>query len=312
MKTIRKIGLALLPVLVAGGILMSIPQTRALADSYVGTFMRDTSGNLDVTLRTGTNTAQMASNNSDATGALTSLGTVGFNFGYNGTSWDRLRSTNTGQLITEIAGNNSSGGFVTNAFPYSNSDANASSTVELAVGAFGLGYNGTSWDRLRTAQAVSAGYQVGSLAVAICADNTRCADTGAFANSDAGSVASQLAAASYGMGFNGTTWDRLHSRSGERQITDGGNSRVKATATTCTSISTTAGTLHRVIAAGAETATLTIYDEGATPSCLTADIVYNKVPPNGTADSLDLPINNGMAYKLSAAAATNVYFTSNQ
>jgi hypothetical protein len=38
-------------------------------------------------------------------------------------------------------------------------------------------------------------------------------------------------------------------------------------------------------------------------------LIYNKVPPNGNADVPDIPTVNGIAFKLSAAAAVNDYIT---
>lgn len=120
-----------------------------------------------------------------------------------------------------------------------------------------------------------------------------------------------LATHSMAYGYNGGGFDPERARLGELQITSGGNTRTKATSTVCVSASTGAQTLHRIWAAGVETATLAIYDEGASPTCAAADLVYNKVPPNGSPDVLDAPMSSGIAYKLSAAAAMNDYITSN-
>ena len=71
-----------------------------------------------------------------------------YGYGFNGTTWDRLRSTNTGQLISTLY----SAAGVAAAYEPSNVDAVAttgsfnrrSSNSQL------YGYNGTTWDRLRS------------------------------------------------------------------------------------------------------------------------------------------------------------------
>lgn len=85
----------------------------------------------------------------------------GFLFGYNGTTWDRIRSAGTA------------------------SDAVATVTTgTLYTEAFNMGWNGTTWDRSRTGGTAADG------------------------------VATQTTGVNYSdsflMGWNGTTWDRVH------------------------------------------------------------------------------------------------------
>lgn len=81
---------------------------------------------------------------------------------------------------------------------------------------------------------------------------------------------------------------------------------------TCTSIEVNPqGYLHKLIdASGAgQSATLTVYDEGASPTCAAADAIYTVVLLTGQAITLDIPLAHGLAYKLSAAAVSNIVIT---
>ena len=78
-----------------------------------------------------------------------------FNLGYNGTSWDRLRTVNTGQLVTTIK---SSTGIEAAVYNISTGYTDGSA---LGVGGFatisaGFAWNGSSFDRIRTAAGLGA------------------------------------------------------------------------------------------------------------------------------------------------------------
>lgn len=92
---------------------------------------------------------------------------------------------------------------------------------------------------------------------------------------------------------------------GALMVTDGGQLLAKLTATTCTQIAN-ATLLNRIWAAGAETATLSLYtDSGCTA------LLWSGVPPS-TPITLGVDNNgNNFWYKLSAAPAANDYVTTN-
>lgn len=83
----------------------------------------------------------------------------------------------------------------------------------------------------------------------------------------------------------------------------------KLTATACTAINGT-GIVHKMWAAGTETATVSIYDEGASPTCAAADLIWTGTL-TATPIVLDYNDTNGIAYKMSGAPAVNDYMTRN-
>lgn len=66
--------------------------------------------------------------------------------GYNGTTWDRVRSVNTGQLKVSIYG---SAGADIGAYGLGGGDNNATGIQGLATQTYNFGYNGASFDRVR-------------------------------------------------------------------------------------------------------------------------------------------------------------------
>lgn len=87
-----------------------------------------------------------------------------------------------------------------------------------------------------------------------------------------------------------------------------------SSATSCTSITASARSLLSIwnAAAAAQTVTVSIYDEGASPSCASADLIYSGVlggaqvitfPPFEQTDNW---VKHGLAYTLSAAATNNI------
>jgi hypothetical protein len=90
-----------------------------------------------------------------------------------------------------------------------------------------------------------------------------------------------------------------------------------ASPTTCTGIETNSnGMIAEIINTGAaQTVFLTVYDEGVSPTCAAADIIYG----DGTTLTLGagqivtfgVPLKAGLAYKLSGAVGANVLITRN-
>lgn len=123
------------------------------------------------------------------------------------------------------------------------------------------------------------------------------------------------------MAFNGTIWDRVRldaDSSGTLKTTAGGAVRTKLSATlgTCTSIAIGAVRLARVFfaSAAAQTGTLTVYDEGASPTCAAADVVYVSAAHAiaTVPDDEQIPLSAGAAYAWTTAVmAGQVYATTN-
>jgi hypothetical protein len=88
-----------------------------------------------------------------------------------------------------------------------------------------------------------------------------------------------------------------------------------ASATACTSIAASAKELLAVVntSTSAQTATLSFYDEGASPTCASADNIYSVVLSASQVVNFTVLSNeiggylaHGLAYSLSVAAANNV------
>jgi hypothetical protein len=93
-------------------------------------------------------------------------------------------------------------------------DAQAA-TLTLATQSFNIGYNGTTWDRLRTANATTG---IGQLLTTIAGPSGAQASVygAAFAPTGIG-ASSALAALSYNMGYNGSTYDSFHTLNAPNQ-----------------------------------------------------------------------------------------------
>lgn len=113
-----------------------------------------------------------------------------------------------------------------------------------------------------------------------------------------------LSSETFGYGFNGTTWDRKRALHGETQITDGGTTLTKTTATACTAISNGAATVHRLWSAGTETQTLTLYTDSGCTAALWSGT------PSSTPIQLDAPAS-AVYYKMGGTPAVNDYVTTN-
>jgi hypothetical protein len=105
---------------------------------------------------------------------------------------------------------------------------------------------------------------------------------------------------------------------GTQRMTTGGVTRTLLSATlgTCTAVLTGAGRVDRVFYANsaAQTGTLTVYDEGASPTCAAGDQVYVSATHGASAvpDDVQIPVTAGIAYKWTTAVeAGNVFLTSN-
>lgn len=180
-----------------------------------------------------------------ATNTIGAVNTRGFNYIYNGVTWDRWTGA-----VTVTSGSITVSGSVTVAGATAdNADAVATTTnAALRTRAEAYGFNGTTWDRVRSGANNADGVTALSLGV--------------------------VATAAYGFAFNNSTWDRLRTNSaanisaanpiglqvapvGNWSINHAPNANVIATITkaavagqrhVCTSI---AGYLDCLVAAGA-------------------------------------------------------------
>jgi hypothetical protein len=92
--------------------------------------------------------ANVSANFADTTSNTTSaMSTGAFLFGYNGTTWDRVRSVNTGQLKTTLY--NSSGNELAFLNIATVPDAYNFSTTGIPTVNSVMGFTGTTWDRVR-------------------------------------------------------------------------------------------------------------------------------------------------------------------
>jgi len=111
--------------------------------------------------------------------------------------------------------------------------------------------------------------------------------------------------------FNGTTWDRLRSIPGSTGVINDGRvplteTKASALVTTCTSVKTAQTDLVQVsfVGAAAQTGTLTVYNEGATPACSAADAIYVSAthPASTVPDVINFNASAGIAYEWATAA----------
>lgn len=87
-------------------------------------------------------------------------------------------------------------------------------------------------------------------------------------------------------------------------------------AQTCTSLEVNATGYGRLVAlfdasGSGQTATITLYDEGASPTCAAADAIYAAQVLTAQVITLGIPLTAGLAYKLSGAAVSNLVITRN-
>lgn len=145
---------------------------------------------------------------SDAFANPTAPGTLAFNMGWNGTTWDRLKSDTTNGLdvdVTRVTGTVTVDSELPAAAALADATANPTTT---SVGALALLYNGTTWDRMRGDTTNGLDVDVTRVSGTVTVDSelpAAAALTDAFANPTAPGVGA------FGMGWNGATWDRLKS-----------------------------------------------------------------------------------------------------
>lgn len=144
------------------------------------------------------------------------LAVVGQGQAFNGTAWDRLRTSpvgpgainNAGVLLTNLA--LTDGSNIANVYGNSpGSDGLAPANIARAIGAHGLGYafNGTGWDRVRSGLFDDA-VDIGALRTTIGLRNSAGRIDPMRSIQDVLDGAQRYYTATGGLGFNGATWDR--------------------------------------------------------------------------------------------------------
>ena len=139
---------------------------------------------------------------------------------YNGTNWDKVRGDTTNGIdvdVTRITGTVTMTGAITPA------DAFANPTTAVNGNSLLSGFNGTTWDRIRS--------------------------EGTNADGDAVLTLGALAAEAYNKVFNGTTWDRLRSgiTTGSVLTDNSSNASSNITTNATTAVKATGGVLNAVI-----------------------------------------------------------------
>lgn len=198
-------------------------QPVTVANSPTVTANIGTSGSLalDATL-TGRWPAAYA--DADAIANQTTSSVHGHLFGYNGTTWDRLRADTTNGLWVNCK-SGCAGGSTTP------TDAFANPTTAGLSAAFNMGWNGATWDRL---QVDASKFLKVNCATGCSGGATTPSD--AFANPTTAGLS-----ASFNMGWNGATWDRLKSTTANGLVVDVSRVQGNVTATQGTAAASTAG-----------------------------------------------------------------------
>lgn len=173
---------------------------------------------VDVTRVTGTVTVDAvdfpaAAAITDAFANPTTTSVMAMNMGWNGTNWDRLKSDTTNGLdvdVTRVSGTVTTtvSGTVTvdSELPAAAAltDAFANPTAP-AVGAFLMGWNSATWDRLKSTTANGLVVDVSRVQGTVTVDSELPA---AAALADATANPTTPSVGALNMMFNGTTWDR--------------------------------------------------------------------------------------------------------
>lgn len=157
---------------------------------------------------------------------------------HDGTNWDKIPGDTTNGLdvdVTRITGTITTTGNITPADTFTNP------TTAINSNALISGFNGTTWDRIRS--------------------------EGTNSDGDAVLTLGALAAEAYNKVFNGTTWDRLRSgiTTGSVLVDNTSNATNNITTDTTTTIKATGGVLNRVIVntAGTAPASIALYNIAA-------------------------------------------------
>jgi hypothetical protein len=190
----------------------------------------------------------------------------------------------------------------------SNADASAVNTVN---GIKIYGFNGTNWDRIRTSTVGTsiAGGSVGALGIQGITGGVSVATSGTDNITQWGSAvlgaatAAGTSASGNILGIQGVTGGV------PVNVTTTGSNPLKtvltsASATACTNIEiSTTGSVVALVNSSSSglSVTLNLYDEGASPTCANADLMFSVQMAASQVILLNVPVAAGISYSLSSA-----------
>lgn len=90
-------------------------------------------------------TSNLGANDGQQAGLLVQT-TGSYMFGFNGTTWDRVKTINTGQLRTTLYNSTGNEVLITS---YGNTDGNVATAQTMITSAYNQGFNGSTFDRIR-------------------------------------------------------------------------------------------------------------------------------------------------------------------
>jgi len=219
---------------------------------------------------TGTALYPSAAALADATAnpTLTQIGT--FLHGFNGTTWDRLRSSIANGLLVDVSDAFLLDATLTARFPAGTNPAdNESNAVNVSrIGAFNYIFDGTTWDRWTGAVSQAGTWNINNISGTISLPTgaateatlgTRLADstfTGRFAAAftSADGIANQTTTAIHGFGYmyNGTTWDRIRGTTAAGLLVNVSNATLAVTQSGTWNINNISGTISLPTGAATE------------------------------------------------------------
>lgn len=272
-----------------GGVYNATPPTYT--NTQRGDTQLDTRGNTKTAMCAVDTTTCAATGSSGSDGNTTStvgILTRGYPYTYNGTTWDRQRSDGT-------TGGLGVGGTVASAATDSGNPVKVggkynSSPVNLTNGQRGdiqLGQSGQLFvSAARNSDATGAVYADGS-------SNT----AGAYLGNTQ----------TFGMGFNGTTWDRQRVDANKNlMVSPAGNSFVAISTAATTAVKASAGKLHTLTVTGGTAGAITCYDNTTASGTKIADFDSTNAMATYT---LDVAFGTGLTCVTGAATKVTVSFS---
>ena len=306
--------------------------TGTLAEDKVGILRMTTNRALHVNLRDNSGNEFNGVTPGDATAGVYGIPTWTQLAGYNGTNWDRLRSTTANGLqvdVTRVQGTVT----VDSELPAAAALADgASNPTAPAVGAFNMGWNGTGWDRLKSTTANGLQVDVTRVQGTVTVDSELPA---AAALADATSNPTVPGVGSFSMMYNGTTWDRMRGTTANgitvdvTRIQAGSNligrvniepqtangltiSRtLSAASTNSTNVKASAGQVYGwyLYNANAAVRYLKLYNKATAPTVGTdTPVMTIPIPPGAGANveySMGIPFGTGIGIAITTGVADN-------
>lgn len=244
-------------------------------------------------------------------GNFPSLVTSSMPYIFNGTNWDRLRNANTahntsgtGLLGVGLLAGGGGGNWFDIGATNTSSDGITPGTG-LAVGATGFSWNGSSWDRMRSANTAKGGSGTGLLGAGIMAfDGANWQSPSIYIPGDGNSNDLALEVMSRNQVWNGASWDRIRGNTtvGQFVSVKGGlmpdgtalntYSVHLTTNTTTTPVASTAYVSSIVVSneVGGTTSSVTIQDKQGTPLKLVNGLATTALTTAPTVINFQTPV----------------------